>query len=202
VLTYLLETFTAPLAAARRPVGPGFAPARAAAAVALGTAGSLLAGWIVAGRGAPALGVALVQLAGRLMLDLAVWLTAAALLGAAESAELRRRGHAATAAPSWASPVGVASAQRAYLAPAAALARLARAAYAWRILGMAVWIWAAAVLWLAAEERGHSRPATARLLLVGLGLPALLLAAGAALAGLGWVLRPLLPGGITPFVPL
>lgn len=234
MLAFLAETLTAPLAAARRQAGPGVWAAPAWAAVALGAAGSTVAGWIVAGRGVPGGPAGLAQLGGRLLLDLAGWLVAAALLRAAEEAELRRvagegerragRGAglgdgpgvtngtglepgrmaapAGLAAGSWALPVAVAAGQRVYLAPAAALARLTGLRQGWRALSTAVTLWSLAVLWLAARERGHSPGAAARLLLVGLALPTALAVAGAALAGLGWLLRPLLPGGITPFVPL
>jgi len=180
-------------------VGRTFLPHPALGAVALGTLGSAIAGWVVAGRGLPGAAVAAATLAGRLLLDVLLWLVAAALLGAAEGAGGEAAGGAGEG---WAGPVAVAAAQRLYLAPAAAAGRLVGAGWAIRIVRPALWIWMLALLWLVARERGHDGAGAARIMALGLLLPAALLVAGVVLAGLGWMLAPLFPGGFTPFVPI
>ena len=121
---------------------------------------------------------------------------------AAESGEAAAAPCPAHGPVAWTNPVAVALAQRAYLAPVAAVARLAGIPSLPAVVGPALWIWVAAVLWLVARERGHGAGAAVRLLVLGLAVPAALLAAGLALSGLGWVLAPVFPGGISPWVPL
>jgi hypothetical protein len=202
------ETLTAPLTAARGPVGQSSVWARALAALTLGSAGSSVAAWLLAGRGAGNLAGLAAMAGGRLLLDAALWLVAAALLGAAEAALPGASGgddgpgDTSPRSRSWHLCLAVAAAQRVWLAPAAALAKLGGVLYLGRLARFGVWLWLVALVYLMARERGHGGARALQLLAVGLVLPLALAVGGLLLAGLGWLLTPLWPGGVTPFVPL
>jgi len=181
--------------------------------LALGSGGSSLASWLLAGRGTGNLAALLAMASGRLLLDAALWLVAAGLLGAAERVALPsptltgpqpapRTNPPADPLVSWHQPLAVAGAHRVWLAPAAAAARLAGLARAGPPLRLATWLGVGWLIYRLTRERGHGRAAALSLLAAGLLLPAVLLLGGLALSGLGWLLAPLWPGGVPPFLPL
>ena len=174
-------------------------------ALAIGGLGSTLGGWIAAGRGLAGPASLLATAVGRLLFDGAVWLVLAGLLGLAAAVVGAGRGAPAggvTATSEWLVPLAVAGAQRVYVAPLLALARLT----GWRGLGSlarpAVWLWALAVLYLAVRDRCGSPRQAKLVLLGGVVLPLALVIVGAALTGLGWLWAPLLPDGFSPGGPL
>ncbi len=212
MLEFIAQAVISPLAAARRPPGGsgGPGPARSAGpagpssgplaaapflALAVGSAASSLAVWVSGAKPAGESRATLALLAGRLLFDAGAWLLVAALLSLFEP-----RREAGTAP--WTVPVAVVAAQRVYLLPAAAIARLFGLAYVSNTARIAVWMWMGALLWLLAQQRGCSGQQATKLLFVALALPAALILVGAGLAGLGWIWSPLFPGGITPFPPL
>ena len=181
--------------------------------LAFGSAGSSVATWLLAGRGAGNLAALAAMVAGRLLLDAALWLVAAGLLGAAEGLARPSRtevGHhhaLGTSSPQnplvlWHQPLAVAGAHRVWLAPAAAAARLAGLSRAGLPLRLATWLGVGWLISRLTRDRGHGQGASLGIVAAGLVLPAVLRAAGLLLSGLGWLLSPLWPGGVPPFVPL
>lgn len=202
MLEYITEAVASPLSAAGRAAGKGPLAGRSLVALALGSAASSVAGWL-SGASAPAESRAVVAVVvGRLLVDAGIWLIASAMLGLFDR-RLAGPAEAEGVTPfAWTAPVAVVGAQRLYLLPAAAIARLFRLAYALNMARVAVWMWMAALLWLIAQGRGHEGSQATKLLLLAFALPAVLVLAGLGLAGLGWLWSPLFPGGITPFPPL
>lgn len=178
----------------------------AAALLTVGSLGSSLAVWVTSGRGLSRPAATAAAVAGRLLLDLAVWAVAAALLGlAASRLAAPDRAEAGSRRPGtdFLAVTACAAAPRVYLLPAAALARLAGAAWLWRYARLAVWAVVLTGLHAAAREAGGLSGRRAALAVaLGLALPLALAAAGLALGGLGWLLAPLFPDGFSPFVPL
>jgi len=191
----------APREALRSLAGGSSRPVRAGLVLA-GTAASVLAAWLVSPPGPGRLGAAALSLAGRAALDLFLWLLAAALLRQAADWLAPAAGSGQDAGV-FLSLVAVAAAFRSWLLPVGAVARIAGLAWILTAGRAASWIAVLVVLWLGILEACRmSGPRAALCLVAGLALPAALAVAGLALAGLGWLLSPLFPGGVSPFPQL
>lgn len=196
----LLEALLAPWRAVRQAAGKPAPLGAAFAIMAAGSLGSSLAAWVVSGHGLSRPAATAASVAGRLCLDLAVWAAVAALLGLAAGI---LSGGSRGGANSFLAPVACAAAPRLYLLPLAAALRVAGRVGLVRYGRLAVWVAVVAGVWVAVREvTGAGGRRAALVMLLGIGLPVALVAAGLALSGLGWVLAPLFPDGFTPFVPL
>jgi hypothetical protein len=197
----------APAQAVRLAAAGRYSRLSGVAAVLLGSASASFASWIVAPPGTRGPSAVAAAAAGHVALDLAFWYVLAALL--AQSARLLGRPGAgagertspqAPLAGDFLNATAVAFAVRAYLVPAAAISRLTGLAAVLSCSRIAVLAAGLVLIWVAAKEAGGLSGGRAALcVILGLFVPAAAVLVGLALAGLAWLLAPLLPKGMTPF---